>query len=154
MRNSKPMSSKEARRRLSSWIVRAFLLTCFVSVVGVQSAYAGLTITPVSWNVVGLDSNNPSTGPDTYQIGARVCNTGGTAVTNLVGTFVWDSSNAFVNLSGSNPVKGGSLNAGACVDFYYPLPIARTSAAYNAARVYQITDSGTGVSSVTTPTPR
>ena len=127
MRNSKPMSSKEARTRLSSRIVRAFLLTCFVSVVGVQSAYAGITITPVSWNVIGLDSNNTSTGPDTYQIGARVCNTGGTAVTNLVGTFVWDSSNAFINLSGSNPVNVSSLNAGACVDFYFPITITRTS---------------------------
>ncbi|HEX3229654.1 MAG TPA: hypothetical protein VHQ95_11840, partial [Pyrinomonadaceae bacterium] len=142
------------RTRLSSWIVRAFLLTVFVSVVGVQSAYAGLTITPVSWNVIGLDSNNPSAGPDTYQIGARACNTGGTAVTNLVGTFVWDSSNAFVNLSGSNPVNASSLNAGACVDFYFPVTITRTSAAYNTARSYHITVSGTGVASVSTPTPR
>lgn len=153
MRNSKPMSSKEARTGLSSWIVRAFLLTCFVSVVGVQTAYAGITITPVSWNVIGLDSNNTSTGPDTYQIGARVCNTGGTAVTNLVGTFVWDSSNAFVNLSGANPVNVSSLNAGACIDFYYPVTITRTSAAYNTSRGYHITVSGTGVSSVSTPTP-
>src|SRR6187401_1836357 len=113
MRDSKPISSKPARMRLSSWIVRAFLLTVFVSVFGVQSAYAGVTITPVSWNVIGLDSNNTSAGPDTYQIGARACNTGGTAVTNLLGTFVWDSSNAFINLSGSNPVNVSSLNAGA-----------------------------------------
>jgi uncharacterized repeat protein (TIGR01451 family) len=113
-----------------------------------------LTITPVSWNVIGLDSNNPSVGPDTYQIGARACNTGGTAVTNLAGTFVWDSSNAFVNLSGSNPVNISSLNAGACVDFYFPVTITRTSAAYNTARSYHITVSGTGVASVSTPTPR
>jgi uncharacterized repeat protein (TIGR01451 family) len=154
MRDSKPMSSKQPRRPLSSWIVRACLLTVFVAVVGVQSAYAGLTITPVSWNVIGLDSNNVSTGPDTYQIGARACNTGGTAVTNLVGTFVWDSSNAFVNLSGSNPVNVSSLNAGACVDFYFPVTITRTSAAYNTTRSYHITVSGTGVASVSTPTPR
>lgn len=28
-------------------------------------AYAAVTITPTSWNVVGLDSNDPTTGPDT-----------------------------------------------------------------------------------------
>jgi uncharacterized repeat protein (TIGR01451 family) len=154
MRHSKPMSSKKFRTRLSSWIVRAFLLAASIGVVGVQSASAGITITPVSWNVIGLDSNNTSVGPDTYQIGARVCNTGGTAVTNLSGTFVWDSSNAFVNLSGSNPVNVSSLNAGACVDFYYPVTITRTSAAYNTSRGYHITVSGTGVASVSTPTPR
>src|SRR5207249_854805 len=79
--------------------------------------YAAVTITPTSWNVIGLDSNNPgSSGPDTYQIGARICNTGGTAVTSIVGTFVWDSSNSFINLSGSNPLNIASLNSGACTD--------------------------------------
>ncbi len=148
------MFSSKTHPRLPSFILRIFLLAVFVGAVGVQSAYAGLTITPVSWNVIGLDSNNTSVGPDTYQIGARVCNTGGAAVTNLVGTFVWDSSNAFINLSGSNPVNVSSLNAGACVDFYYQVTITRTSAAYNTTRGYHITVSATGVSSVSTPTPR
>lgn len=150
----KPMTPNKIPNWSHSVIWRVFLLAVFVGLIGVQSAYAGLTITPVSWNVIGLDSNNTSLGPDTYQIGARVCNTGGTAVSNLVGTFVWDSSNAFVNLSGSNPVNVSSLNAGACVDFYYSVTITRTSAAYNTARGYHITVSGTGVSTVSTPTPR
>ena len=151
----KPMFSKRTRTRSHTFILRVFLLLALlVGVGGVQSAYAGLTITPVSWNVVGLDSNNTATGPDTYQIGARVCNTGGAAVSNLVGTFVWDSSNAFVNLSGSNPLNVSSLNAGACTDFYYPVTITRTSAAYNTTRSYHITVSATGVSTVSTPTPR
>lgn len=150
----KPISSVKARSRFHYFLTRLFLIGLFVGVCGVQTAYAGLTITPVSWNVMGLDSNNPATGPDTYQIGARVCNTGGTAVSNLTGTFIWDSSNAFVNLSGSNPVNVSSLNAGGCVDFYYPVTITRTSAAYNSARGYHVTVSATGVSSVSTPTPR
>ena len=140
------------RRKLG--LLRISLLALFIGVCGVQSVYAGLTITPVSWNVIGLDSNNPSVGPDTYQIGARVCNTGGTAVSNLVGTFVWDSSNTFVNLSGSNPVTFTSLNAGTCTDFYFPVTITRTSLAYNTTRGYHITASATGVSTVSTPTPR
>ena len=134
--------------------MRVCALFFVLGVFGVKDAYAGLTITPVSWNVIGLDSNNTAAGPDTYQIGARVCNTGGTAVSNLVGTFVWDSSNAFVNLSGNNPVTFTSLNAGACTDFYFPVTITRTSLAYNTTRGYHITASATSVSTVSTPTPR
>jgi len=117
-------------------------------------AYAAVTITPTSWNVVGLDSNDPNSGPDTYQIGARICNTGGTAVTNIVGTFVWDSTNTNINLSGNNPVNIASLNGGACTDLYFPITVTRTNAAYNTARRYHIMVSGTGFSSTSTPTPR
>src|SRR5262245_21181407 len=102
---------KSPHSKLRRHLIRASLLALFIGVCGVQSAYAGLTITPVSWNVIGLDSNNPSTGPDTYQIGARVCNTGGSAVSNVTGTFLWDSSNAYINLTGNNPVTYATLNA-------------------------------------------
>src|SRR5215510_10621962 len=112
--------------RLNLIARRVFFVALFLGVCGVQSAYAGLTITPVSWNVVGLDSNNPAIGPDTFQVGARVCNTGGTAVNNLVGNFVWDSTNSLINLSGASTLNVISLNAGACTDFYYPVTITRT----------------------------
>lgn len=131
-------------------IVLAIMLLVLVSI----PARAAVTLTSTSWNVVGLDSNNPSAGPDTYQIGARMCNTAGTAVTNLVGTFVWDSSNSFINLSGANPVSIASLSGGACTDIYFPVTITRTSSAYNTTRSYHITVSGTGFASVSTPTPR
>ena len=121
---------------------------------GVHRAYAGLTVTPTSWNVVGLDSNNTSTGPDTFEIGARVCNTGGTAVTNIVGDFVWDSTNIYVNLSGASTLNISSLAAGACTDLYYSVTVTRTSLAYNATRRYHIAVSATGISTITTPTPR
>ena len=147
-------SWRQAILRRKLCLIRISMVAIFIGVCGVQSAYAGLTITPVTWNVIGLDSNNVTVGPDTYQIGARVCNTGGTAVSNVVGTFVWDSSNAFINLSGNNPVTFTSLNAGACTDYYFPVTITRTSLAYNTTRGYHITASATGVSTVSTPTPR
>jgi uncharacterized repeat protein (TIGR01451 family) len=130
------------------------MLLVFLGVLGVQSAYAGLTVTPTSWNVVGLDSNNTNSGPDTYQIGGRVCNTGGTAVTNIVGNFVWDSSNAYINLNGASALNVSSLAGGACIDLYYSVVVTRTSLAYNATRSYHITVSATGVSTISTPTPR
>ncbi len=134
--------------------MRLFLMSLVLGVWGVQRAYAGLTVTPTSWNVVGLDSNNTSTGPDTFEIGARVCNTGGTAVTNIVGDFVWDSTNIYLNLSGASTLSISSLAAGACADLYYPVTVTRTSLAYNATRRYHIAVSATGISTITTPTPR
>ena len=146
--------SKLSRVSLKVLVRRVFLAALFLGVCGVQSAYAGLTVTPVSWNVVGLDSNNPTVGPDTFQVGARVCNTGGTAVNSIVGDFIWDSTNAFINLSGASTLNLSSLNAGACTDFYYPVTITRSSLAYNATRRYHIAVSATGISTITTPTPR
>lgn len=134
--------------------MRLCLLSLFLGVWGVHSAYAGLTVTPTSWNVVGLDSNSTSAGPDTFEIGARVCNTGGTAVTNIVGDFIWDSTNIYLNLSGASTLNISSLAAGTCTDLYYPVTVTRTSLAYNATRRYHIAVSATGVSTITTPTPR
>jgi uncharacterized repeat protein (TIGR01451 family) len=139
---------------LASKKVRLVILAGVLVALWSIQVSAAVTVTPTSWNVVGLDSNNPNNGPDTYQIGARICNTGGTAVTNIVGTFVWDSSNSFINLSGANPVGIASLNGGACMDIYFPVTVTRTSSAQNTTRSYHITVSGTGFSSVSTPTPR
>ncbi|HEY3025197.1 MAG TPA: hypothetical protein VGJ55_03500 [Pyrinomonadaceae bacterium] len=134
--------------------MKASLLLLFFGFWGVQTAYAGLTIQPTTWNVIGLDSNNVNSGPNTFQVGARVCNTGGAAVTNVSGTFVWDSVNAFINLSGPSTINVPSLAAGSCVDFYYTVVVTRSTLAYNTTRRYHITVSGDSVASVSTPTPR
>src|SRR5438034_7275331 len=144
-----------SRRRISCVLFHAGLFALLFGAWGVQSAYAGLTVTPVTWNVVGLDSNNPTaSGPDTFQVGARVCNTGGTAVNSIVGNFIWDSTNSYINLSGASTLNVSSLNAGACVDLYYPVTVTRTSSAYDTSRSYHISVSATGVSTISTPTPR
>jgi uncharacterized repeat protein (TIGR01451 family) len=134
-------------------LARALMLFFFVCLCA-AGARAGITVTPTTWDVVGLDSNNVNAGPDTFQVGARTCNTGATAVTNLTASFVWDSANANINLSGASTITIQSLAAGACTDFYFQIVVTRTSAAYQTARRYHITVSGNGVSSVSTPTPR
>src|SRR6266404_2119181 len=138
----------------SAFIIRTSILLLFFGVLGVQSAYAGLTVTPTTWNVIGLDSNDVNSGPNSFQVGARVCNTGGAPVTNVSSSFVWDSSNAFINLSGPSTLTAASLAAGGCVDFYYPVVVTRTTSAYNTTRGYHITVTGDSVASVSTPTPR
>lgn len=130
------------------------MLSLFLVVCGAQTAFAGITVTPTTWNVIGLDSNNVNSGPDTFEVGARVCNTGGAAITNVIADFTWDSTNSFINLNGASTLTLSSLNAGACVDFYYPVVVTRSSSAYNTMRRYHISVRADGISSVSTPTPR
>jgi len=40
------------------------------------TADSSLTITPLTWNVIGLDSNNPNVGPNNFPVGVRACNPG------------------------------------------------------------------------------
>src|SRR5215208_2412803 len=89
------------QRGASVFILRALLLLMLFGFWGLHTAYAGVTVTPTTWNVIGLDSNDQTSGPDTFQIGARACNTGSAAVTNLTANFIWDSVNAYVELSGN-----------------------------------------------------
>jgi uncharacterized repeat protein (TIGR01451 family) len=122
-------------------------------------AAASLSIAPLTWNIIGLDSNNVNVGPNHFPVGARVCNTGDAPATNVTSTFVWDSANAFINLrpgtltdfSGS-PVP--SLAPGICHDFYYEVEVTRNASAYDTTRRYHITATADTLGTVSTPTPR
>src|ERR1044071_2547964 len=124
----------ETVRGAARLAARLLLLAFFVCVAGSQAARAQLTIRTVTWDIIGLDSNNTSVGPNSFQVGSRVCNTGGTTLNNVVGNFVWDSSNAFINLSGSATNRARMLAAGACVDFYYPVAVTRSSSPSTTTR--------------------
>src|SRR5918998_1264347 len=121
---------RPAAKAAARLIVLAFL----VCVAGAAEARAQLTIRTVTWDIIGLDSNNVSVGPNTFQVGSRVCNTGATTLNNVVGNFVWDSSNIYIDLSGAATNRARLLAAGACIDFYYPVSVSRTSAAYDTTR--------------------
>ena len=150
----KPGRPENRKTFAGGFLVKACVMLFFFGVGGLGTAYAGLTIQPTTWNVVGLDSNNTSVGPNTFPIGVRVCNTGAATVTNVSATYVWDSANIYISLSGPSAISVPSLAAGACTDFYFSVTILRTVAAYNAARRYHITVTGDSVASVSTPTPR
>ncbi len=105
------------------------------------SAQPVLTIAPITWNVVGLDSNDVNAGPNNFPVGARVCNTGDATATNVASSFVWVSSDPYVN---SRPgsltsLSVASLAAGACTDFYYEIQVTRNTSAYDHVRRYHIT---------------
>lgn len=158
MTSSLRHTSKRSAAR--GFAARLALLAFFVCVAGAQAARAQLTVTPVTWNIIGLDSNkyNQGVGPDTFQVGARACNVGATTIQNVTGTFFWDSSNPYIELTPTtlNPVTYSSLAPGTCTDYYYPVTVARVPQVFttNRSRRYHITVSGTGVGTVSTPTPR
>ena len=106
----------------------------------IVSAAAVLTISPLTWNVVGLDSNNVTVGPNNFPVGARVCNTGDTVATNVSSSFMWDSADPFINLRpGSlSTFSVSSLAVGACTDFYYEVTVTRNAAAYDHTRRYTL----------------
>jgi hypothetical protein len=101
---------------------------------------AVLTVTPLTWNVVGLDSNNVDVGPNHFPVGARVCNTGTASASNVTATFVWNSSNTYIDIRpGTNSILSvTSLHTGACTDFYFEVEVTRDEDAYDTTRQYQI----------------
>ncbi|HSG87296.1 MAG TPA: CARDB domain-containing protein, partial [Candidatus Limnocylindrales bacterium] len=121
-------------------------------------AAASLTIAPITWDVIGLDSNKPATeGPDTFPVGARVCNSGGSAASNVTVAFVWDSANAAIGLApgSASSLSVPTLAAGACTDAYFNVRVTRAKTVIDTARAYHITATADGgVGPVATPAGR
>src|SRR5687768_5794597 len=57
-----------------------------------------LSITPITWDIIGLDSNEPSTGPRNFPVAARVCNTSAADfITTTSVTMSWTTPSAFID---------------------------------------------------------
>lgn len=119
----------------------------------VRAAALALTIETITWDVIGLDSNDVATGPNVYPVGVRVCATGG-AMSDITVTFTWDTANAYVQLLTAATQSIASLADGACADRYFFVAVVRDPAAYDTARGYHVTASAPGVATVSTPIPR
>ena len=116
-------------------------------------AHAALTIAPITWNVIGLDSNNPATGPKYFPVGARVCSD--IATTNVTATWAWDSANPNINLRAGSlgSIVIPSIAAASCRDAYFEVEVNPVVAAFDTVRRYHIV-AGDGSGNVSTPTPR
>jgi uncharacterized repeat protein (TIGR01451 family) len=148
-----PRALSFVARRAERMTRIGILGAAFVGLLLPIAAEATLMVTPLTWNVVGLDSNSPTSGPKFFPVGARVCSN--VATTNVGVDFIWDSANANVNLrSGSlSTLTLASIGAGACADAYFEVEVNQVAAAYDTARRYHITATdGSGTAS--TPTPR
>jgi uncharacterized repeat protein (TIGR01451 family) len=128
-------------------------ISLFLAIPAMAVTTLSIAPAPVSWNIIGLDSNAPATGPHLFPVGTRVCSS--VATTNVSVTFTFDTANAFVNLrAGSlSTIVIPAIGAGQCKDAYFEVDVTQTAAAFDSTRRYHITP--TDVSgSVTTPTPR
>jgi len=134
------------------------MIVCLMLFSFVALGYGAVTFTvePITWNVIGLDHNNPATeGPSEFIVGARVTNTGDEAALNVVSTFVWDSANPYININDNMVLTLPMLLPSEHQDFYYTAEVTRTAAAFDTTRSYHIevtADNFIGVAS--TPTPR
>ena len=159
--------SVSVRRRSFSYrllILCIFLVIFSTSALvlsAIPSALAAstLSITPVTWNVIGLDSNSPTVGPFRFPIGARVCNTSGAATTVTV-NYVWDdgrnayTGDSYINLrAGSLMSTTLSFSGNSCQDAFFEVEVTQSSAAYDKTRRYHITATDTS-GTVSTPVPR
>jgi len=119
-----------------------------------QATPPALCIDPISWNVIGLDSNKAippnSDGPDTFMVGARACNTGATTLTNIVATYnTVGAVNVNVNLADNSVLLRDELRPGRCEDFYFNGRITRVVAAYFTTQGYKVTVTSGALSAVT-----
>lgn len=104
-------------------------------------AAVGFSVTPLTWDVIGLDSNDVTKGPNDYEVGIRGCNTGTTNATTTIATLTWDSANAFINIQpGTSDIQVvRNLGAGVCFDYYFNIEITRNAAAWFTTRQFHIT---------------
>src|ERR1019366_982623 len=110
-----PMSDPRLRR-LALVIVTVSL---FLSLPAIAATTLSIPPAPVSWNIIGLDSNSPATGPHLFPVGTRVCSS--VATTNVSVSFVFDTANGFINLRvGSlSTIVIPAIGAGQCKDAYF-----------------------------------
>ncbi len=145
------LQGRRAKLMRGGRIARVLAFVCMLATP--VFAHATLTVTPLTWNVIGLDSNSPASGPKHFPVGARVCSN--VATGSITVDWAWDSPNANVNL------RPGSLSsiilpplaAGACADAYFEVEINQIPATYDTTRRYHIAATD-GSSSGATRTPR
>ncbi|MBN2046321.1 MAG: DUF11 domain-containing protein, partial [Anaerolineaceae bacterium] len=130
-----------------------------------------MNIEPLTWNVIGLDSNRPSDGPNKYPVGVRACNPASNTATysDVEAEFVWlsggttnDDSIIRLRPGSLDPIQPNpqiNLAPGQCTDFYFEVEVARVAAAYDKTRRYRVDvsydDPNTGLrATASSPTPR
>lgn len=129
-----------------------FLFLTLLGLTAVSPVAAAYTVTPSTWNIIGLDSNTPAFGPYRFPIGAKVC--GGSSGSSDTALFTWDTGGTdngtyiYLRPGSANPVNI-TFGADGCADAYFEVEVNKASSAFDQTRRYHITAGG-----VSTPTPR
>jgi hypothetical protein len=135
-----PLRGPTRRARAVALVVAIGALAFGVYAASLNAAPGPLTVTPITWDVLGLDSNNVNVGPNVFPVGVRVCNTGSDPATNVVGTWAWKTSqNSFTGPADGATVSVGTMAAGSCRHVYFDVTISRSPSSRRKSRDYQIT---------------
>lgn len=149
--------------RLVIWSLLLSILTIVSPIASAPKANAAasltstsMSLTPISWNIIGLDSNSVTSGPNIFPVGVKLCNVSGASITPTF-TFAWTTGGASaggataINYLGSATLNRGSLAASACTYAFWSVQVTRARASYDQTRKYSITASITGESVNTDP---
>jgi LPXTG-site transpeptidase (sortase) family protein len=148
---------------ISKLLLLVVVLILLLQFPGNVRAAGEITVRPLTWNVIGLDSNKPViSGPEYFPIGARVCNESGGVLTGVEAEFVLDDPyNGTTTFIQARPgtattISVGDLAIGACEDVYFEAKVDRDTNAYDTSQEYhiEVTSTETGVTVYSTPTPR
>jgi uncharacterized repeat protein (TIGR01451 family) len=127
-------TATRARRRGRARPPRRFGLGFDLLETRVLPAVSGLT--PLTWDVIGLDSNDVNVGPNTFLVGVRV-RADAAGLSNLVVRFVEDlPDNPLVSPVGPTTLTAGSVAPSASQDFYFRVAVTRDAAAYDTVQAY------------------
>jgi uncharacterized repeat protein (TIGR01451 family) len=130
------------------------ILVCIIWMATVSPVMAGLSVTPITWDVVGLNHNRPLTlGPNLFPVAARVCNESGAGLADIDVNFVWPdgagnnwndgqpgTGDAFINLRPESltSLHIPMLDDEECLDAYFEIQITRATNAFGNTRPYRI----------------
>ncbi|MFZ9986805.1 MAG: hypothetical protein ACO3HV_03560, partial [Candidatus Nanopelagicales bacterium] len=110
-----------------------------------------LGITKTGWNVIGLDSNRVTVGPNQFPNGVLLCNEVGAAT--LTGTATWnwtDPDDSAIDLDVSSPALASwEVPGGECRSVYWTITVNRATSSYFKSRGFNINVSVTGGDSAT-----
>jgi hypothetical protein len=156
-------------------------LFVFLTLFALGCLAQNLDVTVVSWDTVGLDSNDPSSGPTIFLVGVRACNTGSSPLTNVRAQFDWCADSLaeqlaaeamgnpycrysrFINVKDdltslpplSETVTLAPMGTeGDCFDFYFNIKVDQIALAFGETRTYSVTISADGQTDVKTQAER
>jgi|GEM_PF-797131 len=126
-----------------SLLAGGFLTTLFTLAsqpLHIAKAAATLTISQITWSVIGLDANDVNAGPNEFPAGARICNTGDADTEgNVTVTWAFTTSNDHISLVNQPTQTLDPLGPTDCADVYYTVRVTRNASSYDATRDYTIT---------------
>ena len=115
-------------------------------------AASNLSIEIITWDVIGLDSNDVSSGPNRFPVGARVCTDGSGDAADVQVDFALADGTSYITTRGLTTYTVGTLTTSTCYDAYFEVEVDRNAAAFDYTEGYTITVTSSDSTTVTEDT--